>query len=510
MKKTHERIEQGIFFAVRILLTVLVCLVLFLLLLDSVIGFSYTWKVTFPWENFVLFLLSLAVLLTVLFVWKERELPFARAVWITAGVSLLVQILLMVHLYAYARGDAGVVSEFARRIVYGENADDYVAYFSSCPNNLFLTVLEVGILWVCKVLSIGNWRLVLILLGCLLTSCSGVLLAFTAKNVTKNAQVSLLFYGIFVAFIVFSPRNTVPYSDVYGMIFPLLTLFLWTDGTRKTRYPFAALAGLSAAIGAAIKPTVAIVLIAIFLVDGVRLFTSDGKKERAISLGLLLAGALCGLFLTVLLTGLLPFAFDKEAELGLWHYFMMGQNAETNGTYSAEDNAFSRAFATLADRARANRTEAFSRIGEMGFFGYLGHLCKKLLVTFGDGAFCWRYECEFVTGIPETNGLGRLLRAFFRAEGGAYDVYEVLCQLLWIFLLLCLAGNLFNGDSDPIILLTLVGVGGYQLLFEAGARYLFLFTPFFVLAAATGFCGWKKRLAPLVLIGLRRVCRERS
>ena len=137
MKKTQERVEQGIFFAVRILLTAPICLVLFLMILDSVVGFSYTWKATFPWENFILFLLSLALLLTAVFVWKEGDIPFAKAVWLTAGISFLVQILLMFHLYAYARGDAGVVSEFARRIVYGENADDYVAYFSSCPNNLF-------------------------------------------------------------------------------------------------------------------------------------------------------------------------------------------------------------------------------------------------------------------------------------------------------------------------------------------------------------------------------------
>ena len=190
---------------------------------------------------------------------------------------------------------------------------------------------------------------------------------------------------------------------------------------------------------------------------------------------------------------LLPYSFDDEQKIGLWHYLMMGANESTTGTYSAEDNAFSKSFLTAAERAAANRAEFFARVKDMGFFGYLGFLGRKLLCTFGDGAFGWAYECEFVTGIPETNALGSILRALFRAEGAAYRVYAVCAQAVWCFLLVCMVGNVFarSDETGRVVSLTICGVVLYQLLFEAGARYLYLFLPFFLLSAASGFVGWR-------------------
>ena len=471
------------------------CLILFLLVLDAIFSFSYPWKTTARGENLGLIAFAFGALALLCLYRRKRKIGnFARCIAIVAAAAFVVQAVLMSMLYAYARGDAGTVSEFARRLVYGEEQGDYLAYFSSYRNNLFLAECEAAVIWACRLLHIGNWRLVLILLGCAAASGSGVLFAFTARRVCKSDAVALLFYGIFIGYVVLSPRNTVPYSDVYGMIFPIAALFLLSlplSGGR--RFGANAGAGALAMIGAALKPTAAIVLIAACLVGAVKLCCAADRKERAISLGCLVGGALAGYLLTAALLLLLPYSFDDEQKIGLWHYLMMGANESTTGTYSAEDNAFSKSFLTAAERAAANRAEFFARVKDMGFFGYLGFLGRKLLCTFGDGAFGWAYECEFVTGIPETNAMGSILRALFRAEGAAYRVYAVCAQAVWCFLLVCMVGNVFarSDETGRVVSLTICGVVLYQLLFEAGARYLYLFLPFFLLSAASGFVGWR-------------------
>ena len=185
--------------------------------------------------------------------------------------------------------------------------------------------------------------------------------------------------------------------------------------------------------------------------------------------------------------------------MGPSHYFMMGLNPDTDGVYSSDDCGFSFSITDKKLRTSENVRVAVERIKEYGPLGVFKHCIKKTLVNYGDGTFFFGGEGTFYKIVyPEKNSyISQKLRDFFWRSGNGYMINATIKQFVWLFVLVISIGNaryLFKKDeisSDLlyIVLLSIIGSGLFQLLFEARSRYLYIYAPYFIILAMTGLEG---------------------
>lgn len=185
-------------------------------------------------------------------------------------------------------------------------------------------------------------------------------------------------------------------------------------------------------------------------------------------------------------------------EYPLAHWLMMTLNPDEQGGYNTADDAFTRSFATYDERREADVAELRRRVGVLGPVGLLRHV----LIT--KNARMWSDPLLAGSSYTSRGPLDatRLASRLLSHEGDlnrfllVHAIPVHLCLLLGLVLA---SGSLFAmGKTDvhvPVI--ALMGVFLFFLAWECNARYLYVFSPVFLLA---GFDGWHS---------LYSVCRHR-
>ena len=331
-------------------------------------------------------------------------------------------------------------------------------------------------------------------------SIAGFVSCMTVKRLTKQVIPTLVMLGLYVACVVFSPWKIIPYTDMMAITFPILCICLYlysvTSSKKVGRYLYFTLACLSATIGALIKASVYIMLVAIALTELVRLL-KDIKalwkqflmKYVVIVVCVLVAGGVKTY--TYEKTGFTP---NKEISSTLHHYFLMGLNEETTGGYYSGDVAIFGQYATGKERKQAELELAFERIKERGVIGYPYFLLRKLTMVFNDGTFTWGKEGGFyfsdyqhLTDASYKEFL-RELYWFDTPLTGRFNTYS---QLVWFFILLGIPGICIGLKKDEsgvqtVLALSFLGIVMYMALLEARARYLICFLPLIITVSVMG------------------------
>ena len=96
--------------------------------------------------------------------------------------------------------------------------------------------------------------------------------------------------------------------------------------------------------------------------------------------------------------------------------------------------------------------------------------------------------------------LSPLLRSiYYSHEGALYPAYANVVQALWMGVLaLCAAASLCRQDERAaVLMLTLLALTLFETLFEARARYLFIFAPLYIALATCGIQACRERCARL-------------
>lgn len=481
---------------------------------------SYACKNVLPRENLTYLLWGILVwvgsALTVQAV--RRWLPAVRLPLsgnqLIAILSLLlagVQFYSVYQYYFYTGWDVGgAVLPMVEYLTSGtpEQLDSYdfhwlEYYFSVYPNNQLLMfilcairrfTLKVGITAVSATLPYY------LAMNCILCALSGWLLFQVLNQLTGRQATAWWGWLLFVGLVAASPWCSIPYSDAVGVIFPILTAWLYLRylSTGKNRFLF--LLTLSGYIALKIKPQASFFLIAALLMELVEAGRKLVKRSFHISsavkkIGCMLLGFVLAIVLCTAASNSLNINLDSDHEFGWQHFLMMGMNEENGGVYSGEDVAFSGSIYPRQLRNAEDLKLAGTRIRDMGLFGFCRFLVKKALTVFADGTFAWTQEGTFFREIyPEKNGfLSPFFRSLFYENGARWDSWAGFSQTLW---LLCLSGMVFAArthfDEDykqtflAALMLGVLGLIAFELLFEARARYLFVFCPIFVALAAMG------------------------
>lgn len=454
-------------------------------------------------------------------------------------IGTIILIVLQLFIIAGARFIAGWDVWFITNI--GDTTQ--MEYFSRYPNQLFLYGVFTGIAHFLQVLGISNYYLGLICLSSLSVAACVPMTAYIAKRMAGHA----VGYGVFVLSAVMcglSPWIMVPYSDTFGMFFTVFILWCYVcldkqvqnqddrllvasisdDHIRGKRtqdeqgYQTGAcidaridtrtccrwfLMGLAVVIGYAIKPTVIFVFVAIVVIELIQWLASlascssqasQGSRDLRKTATAIVACAF-GIVLAFALTSIVKnstYDVNENAAFSATHFLMMGANPVSGGVWSVSDVEFSDAANTPEERSRANLAEFKNRVMAMDLPQANMFLLKKLLTNFADGTFAWEIEGDFYTQIIGTNEAALNFYGISSDASLDNNTFAPLSQVLWLFVLAgCILIVLGRRPlkAETVIAFTLLMLSAFLMLFEARARYLFLYLPFFIIL---GTMGWNR------------------
>ncbi len=508
--------------ATTVIWTAIIAVVLLLLLFFHA-STSYTCKANFALSNILLFVIAAVTLasLCALYLFKKEktDLFFQRIkfkyVVIATAVLLGVQLFVFYNIYFKTDWDVRAILQAAEAIASNvEHTEAQDWYYLRCPNNLLMTWIFSVIIRICNLIGLtGEFSHIfaIIIVQCILFAISSILLFKLAQSLINNPVIPFAAWLLFWLNVGFNPYLTIPYSDSLSLIFPLAILCIYrTAGNGRylpVKWSLITVLGL---LGYMIKPQVIIMLIAIFGYELIKFILKyDTKKKIACGIGCCVG--VLALLLTSLLSNLalsrLPVRLDDEAAFGFQHYLMMGFNEEKGGVYLDSDVQFSGSFETAKERNAANIRVFKERIKNFGFIGLMKFMAKKAMTNFGNGTYAWGVEGIFYSEIPEEkiSTVSPFLRSYFYSYGENYPTFATFQQYMWLIILMGNLGIIFIIKNKKIRfdmalpVLALIGLTMFEMLFEARARYLFNYSPLFILTAAIGWYAIFKKIVSLVI-----------
>jgi len=447
-----------------------------------------------------LILIIIGIVLITLSIFKVNKFQFTdrfnlkKTLLILSIILFIAQVFLVINLEFRTGWDVGIINGASNAIALNENFN--MAYFQRYPNNVFMLAVFVVAKRVGMFFSIPGYGL-LVIIGILITNISVYLTSLITYKVTSSKNISILTYVVAVLLIGLSPWIAIPYSDVYSLVFPMMTLYVYLH-VKSSKFPSSLMWFLTFIIpfiGYLIKPQNIIVLIAIIIVEVLSLKKQNITPKNAL-MCLVIIGVSFGS-----MTALKEMAFryttvvpNDDVRFPMHHWVMMGLNSESNGVYAREDMEFTASFIGVEEKKEQNIKEIKNRLSEMGLGGFVEFLTRKTLTNYNDGTFTWGMEGHFYNEVlPERIPVvSSFIRSVYYNGGDLFKYFATFQQTIWITILsLCVTAGivkskLINKKIESVVLLSLLGATLFQLIFEARARYLFLYAPFYVLCAAFG------------------------
>ena len=431
-----------------------------------------------------------------LFALKRRPLSALDHPWLIRGLFLLtlaVQFLVARTCWYHLGWDPGTVHASAEEIARGLPVSD-VDYFVSCPNNAPLTVLLAIPLRAAVKIGLGVPYVALPYIDAVILNATAYVCFQCVQRMTRCSASRLAALLLCLGWIALSPYILFPYTDVYAIFFPAMAFYLYLAMRRPLLKWL--LISLLCFFGAAIKPTVLIFLIALFMFGFCRLlahrsYALPGFAKRALTIGLaVVIGALPGRLFQSASTDWLTDGRAAENHLSMTHYLMLGMNTETYGGHSVADVEFTMGHDTLEEGQAANLRRAWDRVKERGLAGNLHFFAVKAYKAYADGSFATQGSFLEIEVPQRTDALSAFLRRLYQREGDWMPYCLTIVQCLWLGVLalcaLCAIRHRQRADV-ALLCLTLIGLTAYLLLFEVWPRYLFLYAPFFVMLASLAF-----------------------
>ncbi len=466
-----------------------------LLLIFAQEALSQFYRQPYLLPNWALVVVMLAVLAAVALIRGRVTWPASNRGTLLLALYfpalLLLQLLFVRSVWYYPGFDVVNVYQNAQLIAQGIAVDG--SYFRLCPNNAPLTVLLAAPFWLALRAGLAVPYAILPYSGAVAANLSLLLCVLCVRKLTPSrlACWGTLLMG--TVWIAFSMLITVPYTDIFSLLFPVLALYIYLSRMRLLPKWF--LISLVSVFGASLKPTALIFLIALGIVTGLRYlfrrpWTWAVARKGLLVVLVMILGAVPGTLWKNQTTAYLAGSSQPQEQLSETHYLMLGMNAQTYGGHSPDDLAYSISFPDLATRRQANIARAWERLSSRTLGEHAAFFAVKTYKAFSDGMFAANHSFLQLEIPVRQDAISILLRRLFYEKGDLHPWLVTVEQGIWIgVLLLCLlaffSGARGNG-STALMGLTLLGVAAYLLLFEVWPRYLFLYAPFFLVLAGLG------------------------
>ena len=473
---------------------------------------DYVYKLDVTKSNIYIFLLSTCAMIVIYkvivivnkIIRKSIEVNF-KILIIFISISLLIIQSIMLYFYYFRTGwDSYLIVEAAYLLSDNVKLQDWTNdYFSYYPNNIFITILFSKIIFLCKIIGVGDFSYIIILVfQSVINVFTGFLVFNVIKKVTQNINLSVFGYIFYVLLVGISPWVSIPYSDSTALFIPILILYLYTN-LDTGKFKIIKIVGLSflGVLGYMIKPQTAILFISIFLVSILFIRLRYIKKTLKY-LSIALISILISYFFLVIFMSNNNITINRELEISYPHFVKMGLNNVTNGGYLSDDAGKSMSFKSTKERKEENIEVIKERLSEYGIDGLLKHQIKKTLVTYNDGTFAWSQEGNFYWEIKEEKSrIERFFRNIYYKSGSNHSIFKYIVQGAWLIILSIQPLTIFikreNMDNSMrVVLLSLIGLFIFESIFEARARYLYTYVSIFIVSGMIGlneFLNWMKK-----------------
>lgn len=432
----------------------------------------------------------------------EKMLEKDIFLWILFFLLFIVQIIIETNIYFETSWDAEHIINtaigYAKTGVFENNTYyEIYPYFSVYPNNLFLAEIFAIIGKIVLFFGYDGIYHVLVILDIILVDLAGIIMVKTIGNLTQRKMAKFVGAILYILLIGLSPWFMVPYSDTYSLIFTISVLYNYTK-KKKAWYNYF-LIGACSYFGYFIKPTAIIVLIAIIILEvGKLLFSFKGscqkikgylKKALFLVLGILVV-----LVFKFALNQVIGYEVEDKYSFSYYHYLMMGINQDTTGCFNSGDVTNSLAIEGYEQRIEENKQTLIERVKSFTFQDFCDFYTKKILVNYNDGTFAWGREGWFYKTLKEQDSeLSNQLKSFYYNDGENFAKFTSIMQTIWIFILLFVVVSAIfvkMDDKKAVIFLALIGLTLFTLLFEARARYLYLYATYYIILAVIGIEFW--------------------
>lgn len=383
-----------------------------------------------------------------------------------------------------------------------DNPEVQINYYSLYPNNVFLGGILTS--WTALSNAMGLDPLfVSALVGCASITVSVCLAAFIARRMGGTKLGACAFLLLFV-FVGMNENIFVPYSDSYGIFFTTAILFFFVCVAHPAKWP---LIVFLTYMGCNVKPTVVAVLAAIVVVNGclwvAKRIRGEGSPIPVKRVAAVTASCVVALLLSWCAVALVKDQVEVEPNpdgaMTPAHYLKLGLNDEYDGMYNLDDAIRSAEAATPEMQIEANLRIAQSRLRKLGVPGVVHLLVKKNLNTYNKGELLNPAEHElYYEEVRGNNGLVQGFYGIYQGEdeehrvhsGSTPSPWSYIAQVLWFMILVGIGLEFFRKRPAPaemVMAIALLLLSGFLLIFECGSRYLYLFSPFYVLLATRGW-----------------------
>lgn len=478
--------------------------------------YGYPGKKEFVSSNILLLLAAMALMVFAMlacgyFVRSVPHLTKFRPVKISHITVFLffAQVYCGFNFYFETGWDVHEIIKNARLVAEGITEGLSNSYFSSYPNNVFLMWLFSTMLKLNNavgILDTQNGLMFIITIQCLLSSITGYLIYKIINDSMDSERLAWAAWFLYFILLGTSPWLAITYSDSMILMVPVLIFRLYQllRNGRYSNIKWVAIVLLSY-WGYRIKPQAVIITIAIIVIETAHLLSKSKKWKlkkiitRAVIIISCILLSQASFHMVINQTGL---SLEPEKAIGMSHFMMMGLNKETIGKYSEDDVNFSKSFDTRKERTSANIEIIQKRLKDAGSIGLLKHMVKKTLVNFNDGTFAWGNEGHFYNEIyaPKNDVISPLIRDICWNQGSYFPIFSSIKQAFWLLTLFLSTGVCFGKRRKElsVLLLSLIGIMMFQLLFEARARYLYLYVPIFIIVGTYGGQQWTAVLKEIV------------
>lgn len=427
---------------------------------------------------------------------NKRELSnknFFLSLFFISLILLCIQMLMEIYGYFTPTWDAGHLLRTVEHFFNYQVIDD-MEYMTRYPNNTMLTFILILLR---SIPFLGKSNFILLFFNSLIVNISAIFTSLTIRNITHDNRLALFSYIFLIPLVVLSPWILVVYSDTFALIFPILVLYIYTKN-KKNYYDYFFICFLSL-FGYYIKPTVIIILLAIVIVELISNFkkiVSFRKWDLKVTFRNVLV-SLLGFLVVISISSSARvyvgyYKVQDVYEFKLIHFIAMGLNEETQGIFNGNDVADS-----IKYGMDQNVDKIKKRLSERTLKEHINFFSKKTLVNYNDGSFAWGEEGAFFFNLENSNNpIKKAINNIITPDGKFYKVYLLVVQWFWLALLFFIPScvKYKNNKNELVIMVTIIGISLFLTLFEARARYLYCYSPLFIVAFVLGITNVLNRL----------------
>ena len=325
-----------------------------------------------------------------------------------------------------------------------------------------------------------------------------VIFTFLIAKKIFNFKGAFLTLACCFFFLPYYTYTAYYYSDSLSIPFTVISVYFVIKGQEKlknnkhdfhlsTLYFF--VSGIFIAIGYIIKGSLFIVLVGAV----VYIFLCGNIQKSVISiLCIVLTCAVFMMSISVFIHSLHIVSEQKlyEEKFPVQHWIMMGLDG--NGGFNQKDASFTTNAGNYEQKKQADNQEIQKRLSKMGFDGMVKHLYRKLIYTWSDGTYYIQHHLNRSDDYSKKTEDENIFFEFVLNDGEHYEAFRTYSSVYHICMLMgiCLSGYFYlkKVRPDKITLLhgTIFGVILFFSLWETRSRYLYNFTPLFIITAVDG------------------------